>query len=330
MRCLALAQAWRDAGGGPIELLTSGVPEGLVARYGREGIGVLPVSSGAAALGSILGARAPSWVVLDGYAFGEDEQRAARSAGHRLAVVDDDAAVGRYLADVVVDANVFASAERYAGRAPGAKLLLGPRYALLRRELVAAPRAPAEPTGDRPRVLLAFGGADPGALSEAAVEALAGVDAELTILVGAANPRRAAIEQVARRNPAVAVVFDAPSLRDVAEGVDLALVAAGTTCLELAHLGVPQIVVATADNQRRVAEGFAARGAARSLGDAAGLSAGALRGAVVELLADAVARRALAERGRALVDGLGASRVVAALGEGSGAAGQGGATLEVT
>ena len=239
-------------------------------------------------------------------------QRAGRASGARIAVIDDDAAVGEYVAELVVDPNVFAEASRYEDRAEYTRVLAGPRYALLRREIVGEP-LPVERTSVGDRLLATFGGADPARVSELFLVAVRGLPVAATLVVGAANPRVREIETLAMQTPNVRVVYDATDMRTHYACADFAIAAAGGTCFELAFMGVPALVVVTAANQRRVAEGFSSRGAARSLGDTTGVNEETMRGEISALLNDPAARGEMSSRARAIVDGQGAGRVVAAM-----------------
>lgn len=310
MRCLALAQAWLDAGNETVWLAAHALPETMLRRYEREGVRVREVGQGREAVAEAVRATNADWTVLDGYEFGVEEQLAVKEQGRRLIVVDDDGAAGQYIADIVVDPNVFADKDRYRTLANETRLLLGPSYALLRREILRVGVTVA-PNERRRSVLVSFGGADPAGLSLVALEALGSTDLDVTLVVGPANASRGRVESAAASFNNVRVVWDAPDMRTLMDTADLALVAAGGTSLELAHLGVPQLVVVTAENQRRVAQALAERGVARSLGGAGGLGVADIYEAVVALAADPGARRAMRERGMALVDGLGAARVIA-------------------
>ena len=92
----------------------------------------------------------------------------------------------------------------------------------------------------------------------------------------------------------------------------MAICAAGSTCWELAHLGVPALAVIVADNQIRVAAGLHEAGVLRSAGWFDRISDGELASAIDTLRRDA-GRAEMSRRGRALVDGLGADRVVEAM-----------------
>jgi UDP-2,4-diacetamido-2,4,6-trideoxy-beta-L-altropyranose hydrolase len=246
--------------------------------------------------------------VVDVYGLTVDEQAAIRAAGLRLTVIDD-LARGKFVADVVLNQNADARAEAYAA-ASHTRLLLGPRYALLRPGFVGRPAAP--PPAGRPRVLVTLGGADPDNVTLQLLRAADALDADfaLDVVLGPVFAHGAAVAAAASvaRHP-VALHRDPVDLAGLMAGAAVALSAAGSTCWELAHLGVPAVLVVLAENQAGNAAGLAAAGFALSLGVAARLSAPVLREALAALLADPALRARMAAAGRRLVDGAGAARV---------------------
>jgi spore coat polysaccharide biosynthesis predicted glycosyltransferase SpsG len=100
------------------------------------------------------------------------------------------------------------------------------------------------------------------------------------------------------------------SLAGELSSADLAVSSAGQTMLEAAVLGTPCVALVIAENQRRQAEEMAAAGAADVVD---GEDAAVAR--AVALAADPSARRALAQRGQATIDGGGARRVAARIEE---------------
>lgn len=106
---------------------------------------------------------------------------------------------------------------------------------------------------------------------------------------------------------AVVVADGTRPLLELAEGADVALAGAGITAYELAAAGIPTVLVALADNQRRVVDGAAATGVA--------LTSEADPVAVVRALrrlADTAERGRISAAARGAVDGRGAERVAAA------------------
>lgn len=320
MRCLALAGAVRRRGGEVIFLSRCDAPD-LADRVTTDGHEIRALETGtgdesdaAASIEALRGIGA-EWLVADGYGFGIDYHRAIRQAGFRVLAIDDDVRLPCYDVDAVLNQNLYAPTLTYT-TAPGTRLLLGTRWALLRPEFAAADPAEAVPDVAR-RVLVTMGGGDPHDVSRLVLEALLDADEleEITVLVGAANPYGAGIEALAkgRTGPAIRVVRDAATVADYMRDSDLAVAAAGSTCWELAALGVPALLIVTADNQVPVARSLDAVGGARDLGWWHALDRNAIRTAVLDLAGDRDERERQARVGRALVDGRGAARVAGML-----------------
>jgi spore coat polysaccharide biosynthesis predicted glycosyltransferase SpsG len=77
---------------------------------------------------------------------------------------------------------------------------------------------------------------------------------------------------------------------------------------EIAALGTPGIVLGQNLREDERMRGFAAHGTIEYLGLGTEVEEGAIAAAVQGLLGDGPRRRLMSERGRALVDGLGATR----------------------
>ena len=304
MRCFALAEAWAAVGGHAHAVLDEhlrpwadrwAAVDGLSASVGEAGAPPLDDSD---------------WAVLDGYGHGAEAQRAARQARRGLVVIDDHGAIGRYDADIVMDQNLGASATAYENRPADSTLLLGPRFALVRRELAALSpsRAPTGPSAAPLTVVL--GGDPPAGVVDLLREWLTGEHrptGPVRVLCG----RPETVQDLA--GPAVEVIAPATDMAALLGEAELVVAAAGTVTWELCALARPMILLAVADNQVPVAERVADAGAAVYGGRLGAVSARDLAEAVDRLANDVVARAELAARAVELVDGRGAARVVAAI-----------------
>jgi UDP-2,4-diacetamido-2,4,6-trideoxy-beta-L-altropyranose hydrolase len=320
MRCLALAQHWQQRCG-PVTFALAGELPAFAVRLCREGVNLrhLAVEPGSsadakstAALSAELGA---AWIVCDGYHFGAAYQKRLKEAGCRLLLVDDYGHAEEYCADLVLNQNLYAEPGPYARRSPGSTLLLGSRYALLRREFTAYPAAPRVVPDRADRLLITLGGADPVDFTSVALAALARVeDLEALVVVGGSNPRRVQIDRAAsvlgERATVVVAVDDMPARMAWA---DFAVTAGGSTCWELMYMGVPALVAVLADNQVAVAQAVAQHGAGIDLGRSLYINADRLGAAIAGLACDQMARHAMAHAGQELVDGRGAERVLDAM-----------------
>ena len=322
MRCLALAQAWQEAGGDAVFAMAMDAPS-IEKRLAEEGFEVERVaaepgsSEDAAAAARLAQEGGASWVVVDGYHFGYDYQRALKDAGLRVLFVDDNGHAGRYCADIVLNQNIHADESMYAKRAPETRLLLGTRYVLLRKEFRAWREWKREIPEVARKVLVTLGGSDPDNVTLKVIEALGlvqGNDLEAVVVAGGSNPHYDELCAAAADSPAsIRVQRNVADMAELMAWADVAVSAAGSTCWELAFMGLPAALVTVAENQRQVAEGMQEEGAALNLGSHESISRADLRDRLAELLESADTRRSMSARGRGLVDGEGAHRVVRAM-----------------
>jgi UDP-2,4-diacetamido-2,4,6-trideoxy-beta-L-altropyranose hydrolase len=325
MRCLALAQAWRDAGGTACFAVAEGA-EAVEGRLAHENASVRRITAppggeeDARQLLQAAGDLGAGWLVVDGYRFGAEYQRALKEAGARLLVIDDYGHAGHYHADLVLNQNLYADEGLYARRDAHTRLLLGPRYVLLGREFTKWRGRGRDVPAEARKVLVTLGGSDPDNVTLRAVGTLqtpgcAGLEA--VVVVGAGNPHRAAVQAAVKEPRRVRLRVNVTDMPELMAWADFALAAAGSTCWELALMGLPGLLVVSAENQAPVAASCAAAGVGRDLGWQHGLTADGLARSLQEMAADRDFRSAAARRGPELIDGRGAERVVSALLAGS-------------
>jgi UDP-2,4-diacetamido-2,4,6-trideoxy-beta-L-altropyranose hydrolase len=326
MRMIALAQAWREDGGEVVFLCAETTPA-LEERIRVEGCGLekLAVVPGSkedllATCSSIsrhANKASSVAVALDGYQFGSDFQRGLKESGCRLLVVDDYGHAGFYHADLVLNQNISAYASLYASRGDATNLLLGPEYALLRREFLQFRNRAGEIPERAVRLLVTLGGADADNVTKKVIDALAGSGLEVKVAVGGSNPHLASLRQAAgaasRGTTKVELVIDSREMPQMMVRADFAVAAAGSTSWELAFSGLPTLFIILAVNQAGNAREMESRGFGLCLGEHSEFDERRFRDAVSSLAADRRLRAGFASRGRELVDGLGAAKVACAL-----------------
>ncbi len=326
MRCLSLAQAWQDAGGFCIFAMAE-VTSAVRQRIEAEHCEVVPMQTvaGSAAdsdqVVALARERKISNVVADGYQFGADYQRSLKSAGLKTLYIDDYGHADHYAADIVLNQNVSASGALYPSREPYTRLLLGPRYALLRREFNAWRNHTRDIPSTARKVLITLGGSDPENLTTRALEALALVQVEnleAIVVVGGSNPhfealRHAGLKLADKRSMKVEVRSDVTNIAELMAWADAAISAAGSTCWEFCLLGLPALLLDVAKNQTAVARELDRLQCAIHVGSARDISVERLSRELERLLGSQRLRQALCARSRGLVDGEGSRRVVSAL-----------------
>ena len=317
MRCLALAKAWQSAGGSVTYLMAECIPA-LEERLDREGIArrEIVAPSGSARDAEQTAAEAlranAAWLVVDGYRFDPDYVRGLKAAGLRVLFFDDDGRFDFYPSDVVLNQNSSASPGMYHNRAPITQLLLGTDYVLLRPEFLVEQEPRQHPAIAR-EILVTMGGTDPDNVTRNIVLALANVkkDIEAKIVVGGGNPWQDELQALTDRlAPRVKLERSPQNMATLMSWADVAVSAAGSTCWELAHMGLPSIVIALSADQQGIANALAERGIATSLGWHANLSGERISTAIDVLLENRNQRVAMSARGQKAVDGRGAARVV--------------------
>lgn len=321
MRCLALAQGVARVTGCGVSFLSRLEGAGLGDMIRAVGCRLVELDCShpdpedlGRTLNALGGIRNP-WLVLDGYHFDSAYQKAVRRAGHRLLVLDDVQERGQYHADIILNQNIGAEEFQYAAD-PDTLILAGVEYACLRPAFLQA-RPPVRLAPERAvRLLVTMGGADP---TNATLDVVRGLAAEpveglrVQIVLGPANPHGEALAEAVRGSGMELVRgADMPALMAVA---DLAVTATGSTCWELAFMGVPMLGVILAENQAGIGRSLADSGVARTLGWARDLRPVDYARAVGGLAADVAARRTMIAAGQALVDGNGPGRIALAIQE---------------
>jgi UDP-2,4-diacetamido-2,4,6-trideoxy-beta-L-altropyranose hydrolase len=316
MRCLALAQAWQDAGGRAVFAMAEATPA-MEERLQRESMGVarLKAEPGSAddfqeTIVLARGKQAP-WVVVDGYCFGADYQTALKSAGLKVLFIDDNGHAEHYSADLVLNQNAHANEGFYPSRDASTRLLLGPRFAMLRREFTEWRGWNREIPAVARSVLVTMGGSDPGNVTERVVRAILGEPSlNATVVVGGSNPHLPNLrELVAGTQRDVRLVEDVTNMPELMAKSDVAISGAGTTSLEMCFMGLPALLMVLANNQRPAAEELDQRGVAINQGEGSEIEASTLSANLTRLVDSQDTRKAMSERGKELVDGNGAERV---------------------
>lgn len=320
MRCLALAQAWQDAGGDVLFAFAEITPA-LEARVRAEQMravrldcsaGSVEDASKVAALAHTENAR---WVVTDGYHFNPEYQRSLKSAGLKLLCVDDTGDAAHSYADFLVNQNPHANESLYGKREPYTRLLLGTRFALLRREFARWRERKREVSARGRKILVTFGGSDPDNVTLRVIQTLSLLQTgvEVVVVVGGTNPHLASLQGAIVHLNGSRLLKDVSNMPELLEWADVAVAGAGSTCWEMCLLGLPAILIDLAPNQTPVARELNKRKAAIHFGSKDSVVPERLAACLQSLLASGELRTVMSKRAQELIDGHGAQRIVAAM-----------------
>src|SRR5690348_9550286 len=332
MRCLTLAGALREKGA-TSRFICRTLPGNLIARIREAGFAVTALPSGepnepgareieplpahAGWLGAswrkdaedtriALQSLQPDWLIVDHYALDRAWEREVRPLCRHLMAIDD-LADRPHDCDLLLDQTLDRDAAAYSGLVPqGCRVLTGTHYALLRPEFAALrDYSLRRRTGELRSILVAMGGVDKSNATARVLDALRGsdlpTDSRLIVLMGGQAPWLDDVRMKAASLPwPCEVRVEAGNVAELTAACDLAIGAAGGSAWERCALGVPALLVVTAENQRGVARALERAGAARLLGGVESMDA-ALPDALAGLGGEALS--VMSRKAAAICDG---------------------------
>lgn len=279
MRCLTLADTLRHRGA-RIRFVSRGLPVHLCDMLTERGIACMHLPEGdsdgdarwrgsdlkhAAWLGTTqahdalcttqaLEDKTWDWLIVDHYGLDQRWETAMRRVARRIMAIDD-LADRHHDCDVLLDQNFYLDMkQRYTGKVPiQGRLLLGPRYALLRDTFQQLRAQCMSRTGLVTRILVFFGGVDVHNFTGAAIQALVGLgmpELAVDVVIGAQHPHRSVIEEDCAAAGYTCYV-QTTSMAELTAAADLAVSAGGSAAWERCCLGLPALSLCTADNQRQ-------------------------------------------------------------------------------
>ncbi|MCM1100294.1 MAG: UDP-2,4-diacetamido-2,4,6-trideoxy-beta-L-altropyranose hydrolase [Clostridium sp.] len=227
----------------------------------------------------------------------------------------DDLQEHAYPVSGVINYNLFAE-ERiyqslYAGRQ--VRILTGRDYIPLRQQFRNVSYEVRPQVRD---VLLTTGGGDEANIAGAILDALYRPEITYHVLVGRFSPWLESWQERASKTDNLRISFDVQDMASLMRGCDLAVSAGGSTLYELAAVGIPILCFAYAANQEALADYMGRTQTAGNAGawhrDRAG-TLDRMRELFDRICESEALRQQYSQRGRRLVDGLGADRIAEAL-----------------
>ena len=333
MRCFALSQAW-SVKGDKIKFVSYCESKNLVRLIFDEGFEFIGIESPHPHPSDLLtiidlleqtgikNNRNSNWLILDGYHFTEDYQKAVQNRGYKLLVIDDNNHLSHYHADILLNQNIHADRLPYSYDSDTI-FLAGSMYAILRQSFLCWKNWKREIPQLARKILVTLGGSDPDNVTSKVIEALGQIDVnalEVNVMVGPANPHILEIEKKIRKvqhsmchKSSIIRIIKNAEVPELMVWADLAITAGGSTCWELAFMGVPILVIEIAGNQREIGPNLEKYGAAFNLGSFLTIEPQFIGKLVGELLFDQFKRKKMSEVGKKLIDGNGVDRIISVL-----------------
>jgi len=163
-------------------------------------------------------------------------------------------------------------------------------------------------------VLVTMGGGDPDNVTLKVMQALQGInipDLEVKVVVGPSNAHiqelQSAIQNLKSK---INIIHDPPNMPELMAWADVAVTAGGSTCWELAFMGLPALILILADNQTPIAVELERQGMALNLEWHNVLESGDIACQLRSVIMSSEKRETMSKCGRQLVDGSGTMRVI--------------------
>jgi UDP-2,4-diacetamido-2,4,6-trideoxy-beta-L-altropyranose hydrolase len=324
MRCIALAQAWQDRGGG-VTFLSHCDSDQIKQRIQDEGFTFIPIEKphpdpsdltfvfhALSAISYQLPA-ASLWLALDGYHFTSHYQKEIRNSGYRLLVIDDMAHLDYYHADILLNQNIHASELKYCCNKDTIKLL-GCEYVMLRKEFLKYQDWKRKIPEKAKKILVTLGGADPDNVTLKVIESLKLInddDLEVNVVAGPSNPSLETLQSaISNTQFTINILQNVTDMPELMAWADIAISAGGTTCWEMAFMGLPNVTAILAENQQAIATELSEKEVIVNLGEYEGLSSNKIVRSLHKKMLEKQDRSKMSRLGKKLVDGMGAKRIV--------------------
>ena len=334
MRCLTLAEALRDSGV-TIEFITRDHPGNLnkyiidkgfkanllpdwkisksqesLAGY-EQWLGVPQEVDAAQTIEAVEG-KDSDWMIIDHYALDHEWEKRLRPHTEKIMVIDD-LANRSHDCDLLLDQNYIHDQHRYDELLfPNTLRLLGPSYALLRKDFAKCNNGSVQNKHQINRIFVFFGVSDLDNLTSTAIKALKHPNLRhllVDVVVGLTNPHILEIKKQVEEHPHAQLHIQIENIAELMANADIALGAGGPTTWERMALGLPSIVVTIAENQIASTSDLEQDGYLQWLGNGDQVDEHDIYGAILRAIENPHQLQEQARRGQQLVDCRGSARV---------------------
>ncbi|WP_243388199.1 UDP-2,4-diacetamido-2,4,6-trideoxy-beta-L-altropyranose hydrolase [Bacillus kexueae] len=205
------------------------------------------------------------WLIIDHYAIDYKWESLLKNYCQRMMVIDD-LADRKHFCDILLDQNYYLNFQnRYQKLIrSGCKLLLGPKYSLLRNEFIELRKEIRfKEVKNITNILVFFGGSDPTNETLKTLYALNALESNklnIDVVVGASNPNIDKIKEYCNKYSNINFHSAINYMAKLMKQADLAICAGGTTTWERYCMGLPAILIAVAYNQIEICEAISELG----------------------------------------------------------------------
>lgn len=239
---------------------------------------------------SFIAKNKPFWLIIDHYSLGEEWEKKLRPYVKNIMVIDD-LANRKHDCDIILDQNWFENlSNRYDKLVPHQCIkFLGPKYALLRSEFFNERRNINTHKKVIKRIFVFFGSSDPQNFTEVVLKALSQeglLHLYVDVVIGANNKNKNSLGLLVNNRPNTTLHIQVDNIASIMGRADLAIGSGGVNTWERMVLGLPSIVLITAENQRRFTEDLAKNNYISYLGDKSKISIEMIKKNIISAISD--------------------------------------------
>jgi UDP-2,4-diacetamido-2,4,6-trideoxy-beta-L-altropyranose hydrolase len=252
-------------------------------------------------------------LVVDHYALDINWESALRPYAKKIFVIDD-LADRNHDCDFLLDQNFYLDyQDRYQSKVPKhCRLLLGPKYCLLRNEFIEAHQVRISSPNKVNEILVFMGGVDFENYTMKTLNSLLLCNlytCSVNVVIGDSHPDIIGIQKICEKRGFNCFV-QTQKMANLMMSADLAIGAGGSAVWERCYLGLPTITIEVAENQKRLIKDAATQGLIYSPEINQKDFEGSLATHISALIENPSLRQLIASNGQCAIDGFGASRVM--------------------
>jgi len=252
------------------------------------------------------------WLVVDHYGLDIRWERHLKDVVKKILVIDD-LADRKHEADLLLDQNFYHDLDvRYENLvASRCKLLLGPKYSLLRNEFQLIRKNMEFKERPISKILVFFGGVDAENMTGKVLLALKNINLEtltVNVVIGASNQHRKELEAICSEEKSFYLKVQVENMAELMSESDLSIGAGGSTTWERFCLGLPSLVLPIAENQKQLLKDCAREGLLY-MPDYKDKAVDEIHYHVKAMIDNSALCAYMREKGALLVDGKGVQRV---------------------
>ncbi len=257
----------------------------------------------------------PDLLVVDHYALDKIWENIISIKIKKIFVIDD-LSDRQHNCSFLLDQNFFLNQKkRYQGLVPNdCILLLGPKFALLRNEFELVRNISHPRNGKIKTILVCFGGFDSKNYTSLALKAISDIQKKMLdklnirVIVGKSFLHLEAIKKLCAKFD-FEIFIQPKNISALMANSDIAISAGGSTVWEMCSVGLPQILIAAAENQIQISKSLDIFGSSIFIKNRINHNKAYIARLLENLILNPKKVALMSKKAYSLADGLGSSRV---------------------